>query len=46
MLRGVVRCTEEVSEEQNAAVLSENAVRILPHLVAYNMKDKAVKRLG
>ena len=35
-----------VHKEQNVAIIEEIAVRILPHLVAYNMKNDFVKRLG
>ena len=43
---GVVKCSKEVKEAQNAAIISDNAVRILPHLVAYNVKNTFVKKLG
>ena len=45
-LSGVVKCSKEVKEAQNAAIISDNAVRILPHLVAYNVKNTFVKKLG
>ena len=43
---GVVKCSKEVKDAQNAAIISDNAVRILPHLVAYNVKNTFVKKLG
>ena len=43
---GLVKCSTEVHNAQNAAILSDNAVRILPHLMAYNVKNTFVKKLG
>ena len=46
MHRGVVPCSVNVQREQNEAIIEENAVRILPHLMAYNVKNDFVRELG
>lgn len=43
---GLVKCSAEVKKRQNDAIITDNAVRILPHLVAYNVKNTYVKNLG
>ena len=46
MQRGLVTCSVDVHREQNEAIIEENAVRILPHLLAYNVKNDFVRELG